>query len=69
MVEVQYSQVGPSFGICLKEDLGPFSLVRPKVLEPYLCHVGCHVRLEEVWAGPQYKALGPNLTISSNPIS
>jgi hypothetical protein len=42
-VEVQKSQLGPSFVIWIKENLGPFSLVRPKVLAPYLYHVGRHV--------------------------
>jgi hypothetical protein len=67
-VEVQWSQLGPSFVIWVKENLGPFSFIRPKVLAPYLCHVGRHVGQEEVWVAPQYKTLGPNLKISSNPI-
>jgi hypothetical protein len=33
-----------------------------------LYHVDRHVGCEEIWVGPQYKALGPILTIPSNPI-
>jgi hypothetical protein len=60
--------MGPSFVIGAKENLGPFSLLRPKVLAPNLCHVDRHVGCEEIWVGPQCKALGPILTIMSNPI-
>jgi hypothetical protein len=49
----------PSFVIGAKENLGPFSLLRPKVLAPNLCHVDRHVGCEEIWVGPQCKALGP----------
>jgi hypothetical protein len=60
--------MGPSFVIGAKENLGPFPLLRPKVLVPNLSHVDRHVGCEEIWVGPQYKALGPILTIPSNPI-
>jgi hypothetical protein len=60
--------MGPSFVIGAKENLGPFSLLRPKVLAPNLCHVDCYVGCEEIWIGPQCKALGPIVTIPSNPI-
>jgi hypothetical protein len=36
---VTNSQMGPSFVIWAKENLGPFPLLRPKVLAPNLCHV------------------------------
>jgi hypothetical protein len=58
----------PSFVIGAKENLGPFSLLRPKVLAPNLCHVDRHVGYKKIWVGSQYKALGPILTIPSNPI-
>jgi hypothetical protein len=60
--------MGPSFVIGVKENLGPFPLLRPKVLAPNLCHVDRHVGCEEIWVGPQCKALGRILTISSTPI-
>jgi hypothetical protein len=60
--------MGPSFVIVAKENLGPFSLLRSKVLAPNLRHVDRHVGCEEIWVGPQCKALGPILTIPNNPI-
>jgi hypothetical protein len=60
---------GSIFVIGAKVFLGPFPLLRPKVLAPNLCHVDRHVGCEEIWIGPQYKALRPILTILSNPIS
>jgi hypothetical protein len=60
--------MGPSFVIGAKENLGPFSLLRPKVLAPNLYHVDRHMGCEEIWVGPQCKAFGPILTIPSNPI-
>jgi hypothetical protein len=60
--------MGPSFVIGAKENLDPFPLLRPKVLAPNLRHVDCHVGCEEIWVGLQCKALGPILTIPSNPI-
>jgi hypothetical protein len=60
--------MGPSFVIGAKENLGPFPLLRPKFLAPNLRHVDCHVGCEEISVGPQCKALGPTLTIPSNPI-
>jgi hypothetical protein len=46
----------------------PIFLLRPKVLVPNLRHVDRHVGYEEIWVGPQCKALGPILTTPSNPI-
>jgi hypothetical protein len=60
--------MGLSFVIGTKENLGPFPLLRPKVLAPNLCHVDRHVGCEEIWVGPQYKALGPIVIILDNPI-
>jgi hypothetical protein len=54
--------MGPSFVIGAKENLGPFSLLRPKVLVPNLRHVDRHVRCEEIWVEPQCKVLVPILT-------
>jgi hypothetical protein len=51
--------MGPSFVIGVKENLGPFPLFWPKVLVLNLCHVDRHVGCEEIWIGPQCKALGP----------
>jgi hypothetical protein len=61
MVEVQYKQLGPKF--CNWGQRKPWPIL---VLN--LCHVDRHVGCEEIWIGPQYKALRPNLTIPSNPI-
>jgi bifunctional N-acetylglucosamine-1-phosphate-uridyltransferase/glucosamine-1-phosphate-acetyltransferase GlmU-like protein len=60
--------MGPSFVIGAKENLGPFLLLRPKVLALNLCYVDRHVECKEIWVGPQCKALGPILTIPSNSI-
>jgi hypothetical protein len=60
--------MGPSFEIGAKENLGPFSLLRPKVLAPNLRYINHHMGCEEIWIGPQCKALGFILTIPSNPI-
>jgi hypothetical protein len=60
--------MGPSFVIGAKENLGPFPLLRPKVLAPNLRHIGRHVGCEEIWVGSQCKALGSILTNPSNPI-
>jgi hypothetical protein len=35
---------------------------------PISRHVDRHVGCEDIWVGPQCKALGPILTIPSNPI-
>jgi hypothetical protein len=51
-VFVIQSHMGLSFVIGAKENLGPFPLLRPKVLAPNLCHVDCHVECEEIWVGP-----------------
>ena len=59
---------GSIFVIGVKENLGPFPLLRPKVLAPNLCHIDHLVGCEEIWVGPQCKALVPILTIMSNPI-
>jgi hypothetical protein len=67
-VKVQCAQMGPSCVIGAKENLGPFLLLRPKVLTPNFCHVDRHVGCEDIWVGPQYKALGPIFIILSNPI-
>jgi hypothetical protein len=60
--------MGPSFVIGAKENLGPFPLLRPKVLASNLCHIDRHVECEEIWVRPQCKALGPVLTTLKNPI-
>jgi hypothetical protein len=60
--------MGPSFVIGAKENLGPFLLLRPKVLAPNSRHIDRHVGCEDIWVGPQCTALGPILTIPSNPI-
>jgi hypothetical protein len=67
-VKVQCAQMGPSCVIGAKKNLGPFLLLRPKVLVPNSRHVDYHVGCEDIWDRPQCKALGLILTIPSNPI-
>jgi hypothetical protein len=50
---------GPSFVIGAKENLGPFPLLRSKVLAPNLCHIDRHVGLKKFGLGPNVKPLGP----------
>jgi hypothetical protein len=58
-VFVTQSHMGLSFVIGAKENLGPFPLLRPKVLAPNLCHVDRHVGCEEIWVCRNIKPLGP----------
>jgi hypothetical protein len=53
------SHLGPNFVIGAKENLGPFPLLRPKVLAPNLCHVDRHVGCEKFGSSPNVKPLGP----------
>jgi hypothetical protein len=62
------SHIDPSCVIGAKENLGPFLVLRPKVLVPNFCHIDRHVGWEVIRVGPQCKAFGSNLTIMSNPI-
>jgi hypothetical protein len=49
-VKVQCVQMGPSFVIGAKENLGPFLLLRPKVLAPNSRHVDrCECKLTTGW--------------------
>jgi hypothetical protein len=41
--EGSFEAIGPRFCNKDKKDLGPFSLDKPKFLEPNLCYIGCHV--------------------------
>jgi hypothetical protein len=55
-------------GVRAEEKLVPNSDLGPDGLAPKLCHLGRHMGLVSVRAGPKYKALGPDLMKSNDPI-